>query len=113
MTLKMIMGFSTYFSKLIKGYYKIVDTINNCTTKDHIDTTTNMFHYYQIISHKNLINLRKYAIKHILLCPVQTIRDYYSYEYMYKHLVEIIEKKIDVVCKDVKGTKKTASLGYL
>ena len=100
-------------TKLLQGYYKITDTNKSCRTEDHIDTTSNMFYYYCIVSHKNLINLRKYAIKHILLCPVQTIRDYYSYEYMYKHLVEIIEKKIDVVCKDVKGTKKTASLGYL
>ena len=92
-------------TKLLQGYYKITDTIKSCRTEDHIDTTSNMFYYYCIVSHKNLINLRKYTIKHILLCPVQTIRDYYSYKYMHKYLIKIIKKTLSGIYESVECVK--------
>lgn len=92
-------------TKLLKGYYKIVDTIKSCITEDHIDTANNMFYYYCIVSHKNLINLRKYAIKHILLYPSRVIKDYYSYKYMHKHLVEMIKTTLGGIYEIIENTK--------
>lgn len=57
-------------SRLLEGYYKISDTIKGCLTEDHIDTVDAMFYYYCIRMHKNLIDLRKYTIKHAIFCPV-------------------------------------------
>ena len=99
--------YNNYMSRLLEGYYKISDTIKGCLTEDHIDTVDAMFYYYCIRMHKNLIELRKYTLKHVIFCPVQTIKDYYSYKYMYEHLVDIIKRTLDGIHESIEDTKKS------
>ena len=96
-------------TKLLQGYYKITDTIKSCLTEDHIDTVDVMFYRYRIRMHKNLIDLRKYTLKHAIFCPVQVIKDYYSYKYMYEYVVNIIKSTLDGIHENIENTKQSQS----
>ena len=93
-------------SRLFEGYYKITDTIKSCLTEEHVDTVDAMFYHYCMRMHKNLIDLKKHTIKHVIFCPARAIKDYYSYKYMYEHLVDIIKRTLDGIHERIEDTKK-------